>query len=147
MLRGLGAALEFGGRDGTRPFGAAERTVVEAGVVLVAGELAIFAERDDVEPVAVGVEVVFGVIFVPFDAVGSAERLGLGPGFGLDADELDVADVAGLVDKIVAEFVQKLERGGVGRVKNAAGRGEFGKFARLETEIGIVGAEFSDEFV
>lgn len=142
-----GGALKFGGRDGARPFGAAERTVVEAGAVLVTGELAIFAERDDVEPVAVGVEVIFGVIFVPFNAVGDAECLGFGPGLGLDADELDVAGVAGLVDKIVTEFVQELERGSVGRVKNAAGRGEFGELARLETEIGIVGAEFSDEFV
>ena len=46
------------------PSGAAEGAVISAGVVLIAGELAVFAKRRVVEVVAVAVETVFGEILV-----------------------------------------------------------------------------------
>ena len=57
------------------------------------------------QPVAVGIEVVLGEIFIPFDAVGLAEVFSFRPGFGLDADELDVTSVRCTLDKLMAEFV------------------------------------------
>lgn len=100
--------LEIFGWNAGFPFGATERAVIKAGLVLITGELAIFAERDDVEPVAISVEMIFGEVFVPFDAIFRAKFFGLGPGFGFDANEFDVASVGVFLDKIVAEFVKKL---------------------------------------
>ena len=79
--------------------------MVEAGVVLVTGEVADVAKRGGVEPVAVAVEVVFGVIFIPLDGVAVAELVGFGPGAGFNLNEFDVARVGLVADKIVAEFV------------------------------------------
>ena len=79
-------ALEVFGGEGGRPCGAAERAVVEAGVVLIAGEIAILTERGNVEPVAVGVEMILGEIFVPFDAILRAKLVRLRPGFGFDTE-------------------------------------------------------------
>ena len=68
------------------PFGAAECAVIEAGRVLVAGEVAVLAKGSDVEPVAIGVEVVLSGVIVPFNLVFSTEVARLLPGFGFDAD-------------------------------------------------------------
>ena len=67
--------------------------MIEASFVLVAGELAVFTERNDVEPVAISVEMIFGKIFVPFDFISEAELFSFGPGFGFDADKLNIAIV------------------------------------------------------
>ena len=72
------------------PGGAAERAMIEAVVVLVARELTDFAKGGFVEVLAVAVEAIFGEIFVIFDAVFCAERLGLCPGFGFNLDKFDV---------------------------------------------------------
>ena len=85
--------LEVFGGEGGRPCGATESTVVEAGVVLITGEVAILTERGDVEPVAVGVEVILGEIFVPFDAILCAEFVRLRPGFGFDTEQFNVAGI------------------------------------------------------
>ena len=59
------------------------------------------------EPVAVRIEVRFGEIFVPFDAIGGAKFVGFGPGAGFDFDQLDIADVILLADEVVTELVQE----------------------------------------
>lgn len=66
------------------PSGAAERAVIGAGVILVAGELAVFTEGGEVEVIAVAVEAIFGEILVVFDAVFIAELVGFGPGLRLN---------------------------------------------------------------
>ena len=88
-----------------------------------------------------------GEIFIPFDAVGLAEVFSFRPGFGLDADEFDVASIRGALDKIVAKFVQELDRGGVFGIKNRTWRGEFGALARGDVEFWVILAELSDELV
>ena len=60
------------------------------------------------EPIAVTIEMIFGEVFVPFDAIFWTEFFGLGPGFRFDANEFNVASVGVFLDKIVAEFVKKL---------------------------------------
>ncbi len=71
-------------------------------------------------------------VVVPFYVVSFAEIFGLFPGFGLDADELDVASIRGALDKIVAKFVQELDRGGVFGIENRTWRGVFGALARCD---------------
>ena len=79
--------------------------MIVAGVVLIAGELAVFTERNDMKPVAVSVEVVFGVFLVPFNTILLAEFVSFSPGFGFDANELDVAGIAVFLDEVMAEFM------------------------------------------
>jgi hypothetical protein len=81
--------------------------MVEAGFILVAGELAVFTERNKVEPVAIGIEVVLGEIFVPIDVIGGAKLFGLVPGFGFDADKFNVASVGVFFEQAMAELVEK----------------------------------------
>ncbi len=68
------------------PSGAAEGAVVEKRRILITSKLAIFAERSEMEPVAVGVEVIFGIVFVPFYLVFAAKDLSLFPSFRFDAE-------------------------------------------------------------
>jgi len=75
---------------------AAERAMVGAGVILVAGELADLAEGGVMEVVAVTIEAIFGEVLVIFDAVFGAEFFCFGPGFGLDFEEFDVGAIIGL---------------------------------------------------
>ena len=72
------------------PGGAAERAVIEAVAVLVARELADFAKRSFMEIIAIAIEAIFGEVLVVFDAMPRAELFGLGPGFGLNLEELDI---------------------------------------------------------
>ena len=72
---------------------AAERAMIDAGVVLVAGELADFAKGGEVEVIAVAIEAIFGEIIVVLDAVFGAELLGLVPGLSLNLKEFDVCIV------------------------------------------------------
>ena len=72
--------------------------MVETVFVLVAGEITVFAEGSDVEPVAVGVERILGEVFIPFDIVLAAEFAGFGPGLGFDAEQFDVARVVVVFD-------------------------------------------------
>ena len=67
--------------------------MIEKRRILITGELAIFAERSEMEPVAVGVEVIFGMVFVPFYLVFAAKDLSLFPSFGFDAKQVNVARV------------------------------------------------------
>ena len=133
--------LEVFGRDGGFPFGAAEWAVVEAGFVLVAGELAVFTERDDVEPVTVGIEVIFGEIFVPFNLVFRAERFGFGPGFRFDADKFDVAVVGVFLEEVVAELVEEFEWRAIFGISDS-GRGR--KTKTITTGDGEVGIVFTE---
>lgn len=89
------------------PGGAAEWAVIGAGVVLIAGELAVFTERGEVEVVAVAVEAIFSEILVVFDAVFIAELVGLGPGARFDFEEFDICMIVGFLDEIVAELVEQ----------------------------------------
>ena len=65
-------------------------TVVGAGSVLVAGEVAVGAEGFLMEPIAVGVEVVLDEILVPDDVVFGGKLFGLLPGGRFDFEALDV---------------------------------------------------------
>jgi len=67
--------------------------VVGAGFGLVAVELARFAERFLVEPVAVGVEMILDEIFVPGDVVFVAERFDRFPGRRFDFEAFDVQGI------------------------------------------------------
>ncbi len=135
------------------PGGAAEWAVVGASVILVAGELAVFAERSVVEVIAVAVEAVFGEIFVVFDAIFGAEFLCFSPGARFDFEELDICMVVVLADQIVAELVEKEELGfgvgifGVCGVKKRARRGELEAAALGNGEVGIVTSELFDEIL
>ena len=83
--------------------------MIEASFVLVAGELAVFTERDDVEPVTVGIEVIFGEIFVPFYLVFGAKLLGFGPGFRFDANEFNIAVVGVFLEEIMTKLMEEFE--------------------------------------
>ena len=72
------------------PGGAAERAVIEAVAVLVARELADFAEGRVVEIIAVTVEAIFGEIFVVFYPILATEIFGFSPGFGFNFEEFDI---------------------------------------------------------
>ena len=80
------------------PGGAAEWAVIGAGVILVTGKLAVFAERSKVEVIAVAVEAVFGEILVVFDAVFVAELAGLGPGLRFNFEEFDICMIVVFAD-------------------------------------------------
>ena len=75
------------------PGGATERAVVGAGVILVAGELAVFTEGGEVKVIAVAIEAIFGEILVVFDAIFIAELVGFGPGLRLNFEEFDICMV------------------------------------------------------
>ncbi len=60
--------------------------MIVAGIVLITGKLAVFTERNHMEPVAVSVDMVFGKILIPFDAILGAEVVGFLPSFGLDTN-------------------------------------------------------------
>ena len=67
------------------PFFGAERAVVGAVRILIAGNLAVGTEGISVKPVTVAVKAILGKIFVPVDMVGGAKLFGLLPGGRLDA--------------------------------------------------------------
>ena len=83
--------------------------MIEASFVLVAGELAVFTERDDVEPVAISVEMIFGKIFVPFDFISGAELFSFGPGFRFDANEFDIAVIGVFLEEIMTKLMEEFE--------------------------------------
>lgn len=89
------------------PGGAAERAVIEAVAVLVARELADFAEGSVMEIVAIAVEAVFGKIFVIFYPILATEFFGFGPRFGFNFEKLDIRMVVVLVQEVVTEFVEE----------------------------------------
>lgn len=62
-----------------------------------------------VEPVAVGVELVFDVIFVPVDIVLRGEGTGFFPGFTLHFEALDEFVEATMPREGVTELVERLE--------------------------------------
>lgn len=97
--------LEVLGRESGWPFGAAESAVVDASVILITGKVAVFAERGDVKPVAVGIEMVLGEVLAPFDAVLCAEFVCFGPSVGFDSQKLDIARIIVAFDEVMAELV------------------------------------------
>ncbi len=135
------------------PGGAAEWAVVGAGVILVAGELAVFTEGGEVEVIAVAIEAVFGEIFVVVDVVLGAEFLCFSPGARFDFEELDIRTVVVLADQIVAELVEKEELSfgvgvfGVCGVKKRARRSELEAAALGNGEVGVVVSELFDEIL
>jgi hypothetical protein len=137
--------LEVFRGEGGWPFGATESAMIEAGVILIAGEVAVFAERGDVEPVAVSIEVILGEVLVPFDAVLCAEFVRFGPSVRFDSQEFDITGIVIAFDEVMAEFVQKFERRGVGGVKKFVGWRKLSALAGFDDEGWVVGAEFSDE--
>ena len=88
-----------------------ERAVIAAAVVLIAGELAVFTERGEVEIVAITIKAILGEIFVIFEAVFFAEVFSFRPGLGFDFEEFDIRMVICFTDEIVAEFMQEKELG------------------------------------
>lgn len=94
----------FGGESGW-PFGATECTVVDAGVILIASKVAVFAKRGDMKPVAVSIEMILGEALVPFDAVLCAEFVCLRPSVGFDSQELDITRIIVAFDEVMAELV------------------------------------------
>ena len=119
-----------------------------AGGGLVAGKLAIFAERDGVEPVEVRIEAVFGEIFVPEDLKGRAERFGFCPSGGFDSKEVDCDSVIVARDKIVAEFVKESEgEGVVGVFLMLVGEGVIDCRGGMEAEDVVFGGAKGDFWV
>lgn len=84
-----------------------EGAVVGAGVILVAGEVAVWTEGGLIEIVAIAVETILGVVFVPFDVIVGGEFFGLLPGERFDLDELDVRGKIRTMNNIVADFVEQ----------------------------------------
>ena len=72
------------------PSSVAEGAVIEESGVLIAGKVAVFAERGKMKPIAVAVEVIFGKIFVVFDIVGGADFASFGPSARFDFDQFDI---------------------------------------------------------
>ena len=60
--------------------------MIVAVVVLVAGNVAIGAERGGVEVVAVAIEMILGVIFVPGNMIFGAELFGAFPSKGFELE-------------------------------------------------------------
>ena len=79
--------------------------MVDAGVILIAGKVAVLAERGDVKPVAVGIEMILSEVLVPFDAVLCAEFVCFGPSVGFDSQELDITRIIVAFDEVMAELV------------------------------------------
>ena len=116
--------------------------MIGAGFVLIAGELAIFTEGDDVEPVAIGIEMIFGEVFIPFDVVLWAEFFGFSPGFGFDADELDVAFVGVFIEKEMAELMEEFKLRAVFEVGDGGGRRKTDAVTGGEGDGGVIFTEF-----
>ena len=115
--------------------------MIDAGFVLVAGKLAVFAEGNDVEPVAVGIEVIFGEIFVPFDFIGRTEFLGFSPGFGLNADKLNVAVVGVFLEEVVTELVQEFKRSAIFDISDSGRGRKTETITSGDGEVGVIFAE------
>ena len=119
--------------------------MIFAGAILIAGELAVGAERDGMKPVAIGVDMVFGDVFVPVNVVVFTKVFGFLPSFGLDADELDIASVGVFIEESVAEFVKELERARVVCVIEGGWRGKLRPWAGRDGEVGVIRGDFSGE--
>ena len=113
------------GRNAGRPACTAKWAMITAGIVLIAGEIAILAKRNDVKPIAICIEMVFGKITVPSDAISWTKLGSLLPSGGFDADKLNVARVRILVNKKMTELMQKFEWGGGSCIKNLVWGSKF----------------------
>lgn len=124
--------LELVGRDAGRPTCATKWAMVIAGIVLIAGKIAILTKRNDVKPVAICIEMIFGKVAIPSDVVGWTKLGSLLPSGGFDANKLDVASVRILMNKKMSELVQKFERGGGDCIKNLVWGSKFCLVAELD---------------
>ena len=112
--------------------------MIVAAVVLIAGELAVFTERGEVEIVAITIKAILGEIFVIFEVIFFTEVFSFRPGLGFDFEEFDVRMVICFADEVVAEFMQEKELGfgvgiiGVGGIKKPVRRGELEAVASLD---------------
>ena len=112
--------------------------MVVAAVVLIAGELAVFTERGEVEIVAITIKAILGEIFVIFEVIFFTEVFSFRPGLGFDLEELDICMVICFADEVMAKFVQEKELGfgvgivGVGDIKKPVRRGELEAVAGLD---------------
>ena len=94
------------------------------------------------EPVAVSVEMIFGEIFIPFDFISGTELFSFGPGFGFDADELNVACVGVFLEEIVAELMKQLKGSAVGDIGNGGWGRKTETIVGDDGEIRVIFAEF-----
>ena len=99
------------------------------------------------KPIAVAVEVIFGEIFVVLYAVAFANFANLCPGLGFDFDEFNIGSVVGFIDKIVAEFVQELERMADGLIIEVIWGRKTEALTWSDLEFWIIGGYFSDELL
>lgn len=74
--------------------------------LLEAAEVAVWAETAVMEPVAVGVQGVFGVVIADRNAVaGCQDAAGVVPGSAFHLDEVDIEGVGAVGEEGVGEFV------------------------------------------
>ena len=99
------------------------------------------------KPITIAVEVIFGEIFVVLYAVAFANFANLCPGLGFDFDEFDIGSIVGFIDKVVAEFVQKLERMAGGLIIEVIWGRKTEALAWGDLELWIIGGYFSDELL
>jgi hypothetical protein len=99
------------------------------------------------KPIAVTVEVIFGEIFVVLYSVAFANFANLCPGLGLDFDEFNIGSVVGFIDKVVAEFVQELERMAGGLIIEVIWGRKTEALAWSDLELWVIGGYFSDELL
>ena len=124
------------------PSSVAEGAVIEESGVLITGKVAVFAERGKMKPIAVAVEVIFGKIFVPFDFISGAELFSFGPGFGFDADKLNIAIVGVFLKEIVAELMKELKWSAVGDVSDGGRGRKTETITGSDGEVRVIFAEF-----
>lgn len=99
------------------------------------------------KPIAVTVEVIFGEIFVVLYVVAFANFANLCPGLGFDFDEFNIGSVVGFIDKVVAEFVQKLERMAGSLIIEVIWGRKTEALAWSDLEFWVIGGYFSDELL
>ena len=99
------------------------------------------------EPIAIAVEVIFSEIFVVLYAVAFANFANLCPGLGFNFDEFNIGSVVGFIDKVVAEFVQKLEWMADGLIIEVIWGRKTEALAWGDLEFWIIGGYFSDELL
>ena len=99
------------------------------------------------KPIAVTVEVIFGEIFVVLYAIAFANFANICPGLGFDFDEFNIGSVVGFIDKVVAEFVQKLERMANGLIIEVIWGRKSEALAWSDLELWVIGGYLSDELL
>lgn len=110
---------------------------------LVAVNLADWAERSSVEPIAVTVEFGLNKIFVPADMIFYSEFFSRGPGVRFNTKQGDVASVICVMVQAVAELVQELKvwAFGFSAVKDGVWGLKSEALALFKEKLGVIGFE------